>query len=143
MTEQPHKAGGETSAGLVGDVLIGFSRLVQGEIALARAEAERGLRDITKAVAFVVVAAILAITALNVLSGAAIAGLVALGLTPVWATLAVGIGLAVLAYALLQYALTLMKPSNLAPKRSFANLRRDADALKSMVTPHATSNSQV
>ena len=58
MTDQPHKEGGETSAGLVGDVLIGFSRLVQGEIALARAEAERGLRDIMKAIAFVAVAAI-------------------------------------------------------------------------------------
>ena len=109
---------------------------------MATAEAKRSLTDAKGALIKLVVAAVLGITALNVLAGAAIAALVALGLAPIWATLVVGIALLVVVYALVQSGLSQIKPSNLAPKRIMANLRQDAETLKSMVISDATSNNR-
>lgn len=140
MTDRSDRTSRDSSTDLLGDVVSGVARLVRGELALARAEAKRSIGDATSALAKLVIAAILAITALNVLSGAAVAGLVALGLSPLWASLAVGAGLLLLAFALMQIASAQMKPSNLAPNRMMANLRQDAETLKTMVNSDATSN---
>ena len=140
MTERSDRTPRDTPAGLLGDVVSGFARLVRGELALARAEAKQSLDDATSALGKLVIAAILGITALNVLAGAAVAGLIAAGLSPVWASLAVGAGLLVVVFALVQFGLTQLKPSNLAPKRIMENLRQDAETLKSMVISDATSN---
>jgi hypothetical protein len=140
MTGQTDRSAGESPVGLLGEVVAGFGRLVKGELALARAEAKRSLGDATSALGKLVIAAILGITALNVLAGAAIAGLIAAGLAPVWASVAVGAGLLLLAFAIVQIGLAQLKPSNLAPKRILANLRHDAETLKSMVISDATSN---
>lgn len=137
---EPHKADGENSADLVGQVLVGFGRLVQGELALAQAEAKRGLRDVAKALAIAALAGIFGITALNALSVAAVAALVHLGLSPAWASVTVGLGLLVIGAGLMLYARHLLTPANLAPNRSFQNLRRDAETLKTVVTPNAASN---
>lgn len=142
MTDQTQRPGGESPVDLVGDVVAGLSRLVRGEFALATAEAKRSLNDAKGALVKLVVAAVLGITALNVLAGAAIAALVAAGLAPIWATLVVGIALLVVVYALVQSGLSQIKPSNLAPKRIMANLRQDAETLKSMVISDATSNNR-
>lgn len=142
MTEPSHRTTGESPVDLLGDVVSGVARLVRGELALARAEAKRSLGDAASAVGKLVIAAILAITALNVLAAAAVAGLVAVGLAPVWANVAVGAGLLLVAFAIVQIGLAQMKPSNLAPKRTIANLRHDAETLKSMVIADATSNSR-
>ena len=77
MTDHTQRPGGESPVDLVGDVIAGFSRLVRGEFALATAEAKRSLTDAKGALVKLVVAAVLGITALNVLAGAAIAALVA------------------------------------------------------------------
>ena len=130
----------ESPASLLADVVSGFANLVRGELELARAEAKRSLGDATAALGKLVFAAILGITALNVLSGAAVAGLVAVGLSPTWASVAVGAGLLVFALVLGRIAMKQMAPSNLAPKRMMANLRHDATTLKSMVVPNATSS---
>ena len=140
MSDPSHRTTGESPAGLVGDVVAGFARLVRGEFALATAEAKRSISDATSALLKLVIAAILAITGLNVLAGAAVAGLVAIGLSPFWASLAVGVGALAVAYILVQIAMSQLKPSNLAPKRVMANLRQDAETLKSMVVSDATSN---
>lgn len=139
MTAQHDRSTGESPVGLLGEVVAGFARLVRGEFALARAEAKRSLGDAGSALGKLAVAAILAITALNVLSGAVVAGLVALGWAPVWANLAVGGGLLLVAFILVQIGLAQLKPSNLAPKRMMANLRHDAETLKSMVISDATT----
>ena len=140
--EEPahEKQANSSPAGLLADVVSGFASLVRGELALARAEAKRSLADLTAALVKLVVAVIFGITGLNVLSGAAIAGLVGLGLTPLWASVAVGAGLLVLAFGLGQIAKTQLAPSNFAPKRIMATLRHDAETLRSMVVPDATSH---
>lgn len=140
MTDPSNKSAGDNPASLFGDVLLGFTRLVKGELALARAEAERSLRDAAKALGIMAMAAILGITALTVLSGAMVAGLVGLGMPLHWAAVVVGVGLIAVAAGLVYYALHLLKPANLAPNRSFQNLRRDAETLKTMVTPGATAD---
>lgn len=140
MTDTAHRTTGESPVGLLGDVVTGFARLLRGELALARAEAKRSLSDAASGLGKLVIAAILAITALNVLAGAAVAALVAVGLAPVWASVLVGVGLLLLAFAILQIAVAQLKPENLAPKRVMANLRHDAETLKSMVIADATSN---
>ena len=140
MKDYPHRPAGDSPAGLVGDVVAGFARLVRGEFALASAEAKRSLADATSALLKLILAAILAITGLNVLAGAAVAGLITAGLSPLLASLAVGCGVLVLAYILVQIGLAQIKPSNLAPKRMMTNLRQDAQTLKSMVMSDATSN---
>ena len=139
MKVEPDSAHRESAANLLGDVASGFGRLIRGELALARAEAKRSLSDATSAVGKLVVAAILGGVALNVLAGAAVVGLVAAGLTPVWASVAVGVGILLVAFVLVQLALSQLKPANLAPNRSMANLRQDAETFKSMVIPDATA----
>jgi CBS domain containing-hemolysin-like protein len=140
MTEAPHGLASESRVGIVADVVTSLARLVKGELALARAEAERSLRDATNAVAKLIIAAILGITALNVLAGAAVAGLVAIGLPALWASVIVGVILLLVAVALMQIARGQISPSNLAPKRSLDNLRQDAETLKSKVNPGATAD---
>lgn len=139
MTDQSDRPAGEAPAGLLGDIVTGFARLLRGELALARAEAKRSLGEATAAMAKLVIAAIFGITAVNVLAGAVVAGLVALGLAPIWASVLVGCGLLLLAYALVQIALPQLKPSNLVPTRTMANLRQDAETLTSMGNSDATS----
>ncbi len=133
----PHS---DTAASLMGDVIFGISQLVKGEFALMRAEAQNSLHDATSAIVKLVVAAVLGIVALNLLAAAIVAALVAGGLSPPWASAAVGLVLLLIAFAMTRLALPLLAASNLVPKRSFANLRQDAEVLKSMVNPHATSD---
>lgn len=140
MTDHPQRSAGESPVGLVGDVVAGFARLVRGEFALATAEAKRSLSDAKLALGKLIVAAILGITAFNVLAGAAVAALIAAGMAPIWANLAVGLGLLLVAYVLARVGMAQIQPSNLAPKRMMANLRADAQTLKSMVISDATSN---
>ncbi len=142
MTDRPHNGAGQSRVTLMGDVVAGFARLVRGEFALASAEAKRSLGDASAALAKLVIAAILGITAVNVLSGAAVAGLVLAGLAPIWASLAVGAALLLAAYIFVRVGLAHLKPANLAPKRMMANLRQDAQTLKSLVIPDATSNNR-
>lgn len=142
MTDRPGKFSDNAPASLLADVVSGIARLVRGELALARAEAKRSVKDASSAIAKLVIAAIAGITACNVLTGAAVAALVGAGWSPAVASVAVGAALLLLAYVLVQFALSQLKPSNLVPKRMMANLRQDAETLKSMVVTDATSNSQ-
>ena len=136
----PTDAGHESTTDLLGDVVFGITRLVKGELNLARAEAQRSLHDAALALAKLGIAAVFGIVALNLLAAAAVAALVAAGWSVVWASLTVGLGLLVAAFAIIRATLPLLAAANLAPKRSLANLRQDAEILKSMVTPHARSD---
>jgi len=73
------------------DVLAGISRLVQGELALARAEAKARLHMVSQAAVQLVVALVLGLTAANVLAGAAVAAVMAAGLGPAAAAVCVGV----------------------------------------------------
>jgi hypothetical protein len=122
---------------MMADVLAGISRLVQGEIALAKAEAAERLRSAKRAVVQIVVAVVLGIAAFNVLTAAAVAAAVALGLSPLWASLAVGAILLLLAFGFAQYAGRLLRDASAPPRRTASSVRRDVETLQTMVKSDA------
>lgn len=103
-------------AGLFADVIEGVSRLVRGEIALAKAEAHLALQRAARAAAQIAVAGVLALVGLNALAGAAVAGLVALGLAPGWSGLVVGTVLLLVALGYLQHGLGLWRGTSFWPR---------------------------
>lgn len=133
------KDAGRGPGAMMADVLAGISRLVQGELALARAEAAERLDSARQAVIKVAIAVVLGITAINVLAGAAVAGLVALGLAPLWASSLVGGVLLLLALGFSQQAARLLRGAGSRPKRSGASIKRDVETLQTMVKRDATA----
>lgn len=131
------KSGGETVSSLLDEVVSGVTQLMKGEFALVRPETQQSVRDAGNAVFKLAAAAVLVIVVLNLIAAAAVAALIAAGLSLEWACLAVGAAFLLIAFTIVALALPLLSPSHLALKRSFASLRRDAEILKSMVTPHA------
>jgi len=115
------------------DVLAGVSRLVQGELALARAEAAERLDALRQSAVQAALAVVLGITAINVLAGAAVAGVIALGLSPIWAMLLVGGILLLLALGFAQHAARLLSDAGSKPKLSVTSVRRDVETLQTMV----------
>lgn len=119
---------------LLSDVVAGIGRLVQGELSLARAEAAEGLKAAGSGLTKIVMAAILGLVGLNVLAGAAVAGLAATGLGPTWAALIVGLGLCALAYVLVLAGRAALRLRGLWPNRALRGLRRDAEAVRAGLT---------
>lgn len=115
----------------VSQVFAGVGRLVQGELRLARAEVAQGLRGMVGGIVKLAVAGIVALVALNILAGAAVAGLAATGLGPAWAALVVGLVLALVALGLAMAGRAALRLDALRPDRALRGLRRDADAVKS------------
>lgn len=136
MTDRFDGSAGPGLFDLILQMISAMGRLVQGEIALAKVEAVQSLQDVVRAVIKLLVAAILAIGGLNLLAGAAVQGLIVAGLKPVWACLTVGGSLLALALILALLASRQFKRAKLAPPRSLDRMRRDAETLKSMVTPN-------
>ncbi len=119
-----------SAAGLVGDLLGHVSSMVRNEVDLARAEIGESVSRATGSVVLLVVAAVIGLTALDVLAGAAVAALAETGLAPGWAALIVGGGLTIVALILLIRGRNNLKLSNLAPRRTARNVRRDANTVK-------------
>ncbi len=138
MSAQHHRAP-EGTAALMAEVFSGATRLLRGEIALARAEAVQKMHSAAFAVVQFVIAVILGITAMNVLAGAGVAALVALGLSTAVAALLIGGAMLLAAYGFVRWGLYLLSPAHMTPTASLTNLGRDAAVLKSMVKPDEES----
>lgn len=105
--------------------------LLRKEIQLAQQETSERLSQATGALIMLALALITAFVALSALSDAAVLVLIdGAGLEPVWAALAVGGALAVVAALVAARAIRALKPENLAPKRTIRTLRRNAETLK-------------
>jgi hypothetical protein len=130
---------GQGPGAMMADVLASMSRLVQGEVALAKAEAAERLHSARQAMVQVIVAVVLGITAANVLAAAAVAALVAMGLAAHWATVIVGAILLVLALGFAQHAAHQLRDAGAPSRRMARSLRRDVETLKTMVKPDATA----
>lgn len=124
--------------GMMADVLAGVSRLVQGELALARAEAVERLHAVRQSAIQLGIAVVLGIAAINVLTGAAVSAAVELGLTPIWAAVLVGGLLLIVALRFGQHASRLLRDAGALPKRSAASVKRDVETLQTMVKRDAT-----
>lgn len=118
------------TTGLLSEALASMSSLVRNEVDLARAEINESAKSAAAAIGLLAGALVLALTALNVLSAALVAGLTEAGLHGGWAALIVGLGFAIIAYAMVHKGLDDLKLSNLAPTRAAKNVKRDAEAVK-------------
>lgn len=132
-----YSPGYQAAGGLMADVLAGVMRLVQGELALFRAEARQRAQAAQSALLLIVFAVVLGLTALNVLAGALITGVVALGLAPHWATLLVGVLLALVAAALARGAIAHINCATTGAVRTAQSVRRDIETLQAMVKQDA------
>ena len=107
-----------------------FTRLMQDEIALAKAELSRSAARAGVGLALIAGSAILALVALNVLAGALVAFVASAGLTAGMAALIVGGGLLLLAIMLVVMGKSRLSADALTPDRTARNIKRDIDTLK-------------
>lgn len=119
---------------LVGDLLNQTSELFRKEIQLFRAEVGEKTSQVFMAVGLLAAAAVIALTALNVLAAALVAALDNLGLSGGWAALIVGVAFAILAYILAQKGINDLKAQNLTPDRTQRSLAKDAALAKEKVS---------
>lgn len=126
MTHSPN----ESTTDLIGDAMTHISALLRGEVDLARAEIDRNLRRAGTAISLLAAALVVALTALNVLTGAIVAGLSEAGMEAGWAAFAVGVVMAIVAYGFARKGMNDLKLNSIAPSRTAANVKRDAQALK-------------
>lgn len=120
----------QSTSNLLSDALTRISSLVRGEVDLARSEINENLSSAAAALGMIVGAVVIAMTALNVLSAALVAGLTELGIPGEWSAVIVGVVFGLIAFAMLQKGRADLKLSSLAPTRTIANVQRDADTVK-------------
>lgn len=129
MTEKQNLSTGS----LVSDAMSHVNALVRNEVDLARAEIDQNIRRAGTSVGLLVAAVVIALTTLNVLTAAIVAGLSEAGLEPGWAALLVAVVLAIVCYTLAQKGMNDLKLSSIAPTRTAENVKRDAQAIKGAV----------
>jgi ABC-type uncharacterized transport system permease subunit len=133
MTDQTSPTN-KSAAGLLSDAIAHMSSLVRKEVDLARAEISENVSRAGVAVGLLAGALVLALTALNVLAAALVAGLAETDLGPGWSALIVGLVLGAIALFLALKAKNDLKLSSIAPTRTAKNVQRDAQALKEATT---------
>lgn len=133
MTDQTSPTN-KSAAGLLSDAIAHMSSLVRKEVDLTRAEISENVSRAGVAVGLLAGALVLALTALNVLAAALVAGLAETDLGPGWSALIVGLVLGAIALFLALKAKNDLKLSSIAPSRTAKNVQRDAQALKEATT---------
>jgi hypothetical protein len=122
---------------LISEVIASTIRLIKGEMALARAETLQKVRLALRAIVFIVLATIFGMAAINMLAGAAVAGLIQRGWSPFAATLAVAGTLLALSLGAILYARSLIRTATELRLRALEGLRLDVETLKDKGTPDA------
>ncbi len=122
--------GPKQATGLLGEALHHLTRLIKGEVALAKREISQKISRAGVGIAMIAIAALLALTGLDVLAAAAVTALAAAGL-PAWAaTLIVAGAVLGIALVLVLVGVSRLKPSNLKPDRSINQVRKDIRTIK-------------
>lgn len=107
-----------------------FTTLMQDEIALARSEISRNLSRAGTGLGMIGVAALLALTALNVLATAVVGYLAQLDMSAGTAALIVGAVLLMLALILVMMGKSRLSADALDPKVTRAQIKRDIATIK-------------
>jgi hypothetical protein len=118
---------------LLVDLSNSITTLFRKEIQLVRAETSEKVTQIGVALGLIAGGAILALAALIVLLQALVIGIAEAGVPAGWASLIVGVIVAVIAYILIHKGTSDLKASNLAPSRTVDSLKRDAQVAKEQV----------
>src|SRR6185437_1814674 len=112
---------GRSLPDIFSDLIAQFTRLLQKEGQLARAEVSENIGE-----------AVLLIPALVVLLDAAVAAITERGhLAPYWSALIVGGAVLIIGLLLLAFGASRLRPSNMIPARTIQQLQRDASVAKS------------
>ena len=112
---------------LLSDAINHFTHLIRGEVELAKAEMSRKVSQAVLGLVLIVVAILLALTALNVLAGAVVAAIAATGLSAGWSALIVGGGLLIVALFLVLVGKDRL---SIMPDRTIRNVERDVNTIK-------------
>ncbi len=128
-TDTPKSAGE-----MMSDILGNVGSLVRNEVDLARIEIITSLAKAGGAVGSMALALVLAITGLNVLAGWLVAVAIWAGLSPLWATAIVGVGLLIIAYMVFLSAKSALNRIGFMPTRAARSVQRDAAAIKEAYT---------
>jgi hypothetical protein len=115
---------------LLADLTDSITTLFRQEIQLARAETSEKISQVGVAIGSIAGGAILALAALIVLLQALVIGIAEAGVPAGWASLIVGVVVAVIAYVLIHKGTSDLKASNLTPDRTMSSLKRDAQVVK-------------
>ncbi|SFB11313.1 Putative Holin-X, holin superfamily III [Poseidonocella pacifica] len=107
-----------------------FSRLIQSEMELARAEMSENLSRAGAGVGMLAGAGILALVGLNVLAGALVAYIAQNGLSAGLAALLVGGALLIVALILALVGKGRLTAKAMTPSHTMENLRRDAQEIR-------------
>ncbi len=126
MTPEPNKS----ASGLLSDALGHVSSLVRSEFDLARAEVNENLKTAALAIAMILAAVVVALTALNVLAAALVGALTEAGIPAIWSAVIVGGVFTLIAFFMVSKGMNDLKLNSLAPTRTAKNVRRDAQAVK-------------
>ena len=118
---------------LLTDLTESITTLFRKEIQLVRAETSEKMTQVGGALGSVVGGVVLALAALMVLLQALVIGISEAGVPPGWASLIVGVVVAIIAYVLIHKGTSDLKASNLAPDRTIGSLKRDAQVVKEQV----------
>lgn len=130
MTDGKPSASFKNAGSIVADTLGNVSTLVRKEVDLARTEINENVARAGLAIGLLVGAVVVALVSLNVLAAALVTAITEFGLDAGLSALLVGVGLAIIAFALLSKGMSDLKLSSLAPTRTVKNVQRDAHAVK-------------
>ncbi len=112
------------------DILANVGNLVRNEADLARTEIGENVKKAGASLAAMVVAAGLAMTGLNVIAASLMTLVIWAGLSPEWASFAVGAGFLLVALILFFSAKSSLQQIGFVPTRAARQVSRDAAAIK-------------
>lgn len=124
----------KTPVELIGELGQELGDLYRKELDLLRAEMDEKIGELLTAGGMIVASLVLAVTALNVLTFALIAGLQNLGLGAGWSAVLVAAALAGLALALALIGARNLRMSNLLPKRTLRQVAHHIDETREQLT---------
>lgn len=125
--------GRPSTPALFADALSQMTALFETELRLVRTEVGEKLSAAVRAVVVIVVAAVFLLAALVLLLVGLVQVLIAYGMVPWQAYLAVGVFIAVVGIIALLVAIRQFSADRLMPKQSFSQLSKDADVVKETV----------
>ncbi len=107
-----------------------LSRLIQGELKLAKAELSLNLSRAAYGLVFFFLAALLVLVAIHLLATALVAAIVAEGMSVGSASLMVSAGLILFAGCLALWGKSRLSLATVSPDKTLKNLKSDVDAIK-------------
>lgn len=124
---------GKNITDLFADLIEHLSTLFRKEVQLAKAEAGEKVQQVTNGAVFIGIGGAVLLAGLIQLLHAIVAWLVVLGLEIEWSTTIVAVVTGIIGYILLHKGISNIRATNLTPKRTVAQVRRDIATAREQV----------